>query len=413
MYQVGGWLDAFRVRGKPSGAVAQTSIPANVWALGLTSLFTDISSEMVASVLPVYLVGFLRMSPAQFGFIDGLYQGVAALVQLGGAAITDRLRRYKEAAAFGYGASLVCRVGLLATRGTLGVSTFLTLDRLGKGLRSAPRDALISLSVPRDRLGAAFGVHRAMDAVGAMLGPLAAFAVLRAVPNGFDVVFVVSLCAAVIGFAVLVLLVENRQTTAAPVPVGMALTRAVVESAPFRHLLGAAILLGAVTVSDPFVYLTLQRNAALPSAAVPLLYVITSASYLVFAVPVGRLADRAGRFAVFLCGYSLLIALYLLLLAAPGGIAFVAAALLLLGLFYAATEGVLMALGSAILPENLRTSGLALLTTGLAVARFLGSTAFGISWTRYGLERTLAVFLAGLVVAIGVLALTRPRSDHD
>ena len=204
-----GSLD-WRVPSLPIGRVRR--FRATSILLGLTSLFTDISSEMVVSVLPVYLVGFLRMSPAQFGVLDGLYQGVAGVVQLASASLTDRLRRYKEAAAAGYGLSLLCRVGLLATSGAAASSAFLTLDRLGKGVRTAPRDALISLSVPRERLGTAFGVHRAMDAVGAMLGPIIAFLILRVIAERIRRRCSWSACAAaVIGFAVLILLVENRQ----------------------------------------------------------------------------------------------------------------------------------------------------------------------------------------------------------
>jgi MFS family permease len=409
MYQVGGWLELFRLRRTRASGEWAGAIPSNVWSLGLTSLFTDISSEMVASVLPVYLIGFLRMSPAQFGILDGLYQGVAGVVQLGSAALTDKLRRYKEAAAVGYGASLLCRIGLLATSGAVGVSAFLTLDRLGKGVRTAPRDALISLSVPEKRLGVAFGVHRAMDAVGAMAGPITAYFILRLIPNGFDAVFVISLCAAVIGFAALILLVENRVPVAALEAPRLNLRAVVSQSAPFRHLAVSAFFLGAMTVSDSFIYLSLQRQASLSPATIPLLYVITSGGYLLFAIPVGRIADRIGRFPVFLGGYALLLGLYAGLIIAPAGLAFTWVALGLLGLFYAATDGVLMALGSTLLPENLRASGLALLTTGLAVARFAGSAAFGVAWSRFGLEQTIAVFLTGLLVAIAVVAWTRPR----
>lgn len=412
MYQLGGWLGL--VAQRPAVPAVRTGpaaarLPANVWSLGLTSLFTDISSEMVASVLPIYLIGFLRMSPAQFGVLDGLYQGVAGIVQLASAAMTDRLRRYKEAAAAGYGVSLLCRIGLLATSGAVGVSAFLTLDRLGKGVRTAPRDALISLSVPPERLGVAFGVHRAMDAVGAMAGPITAYLILRLVPNGFDAVFVVSLGAAVIGFAVLVLLVENKRPARPPDQMAITLRSMLAQSPAFRHLAVSALFLGAMTISDSFIYLSLQRQASLSPSTIPLLYVMTSAGYLLFAIPVGRLADRAGRFPVFLGGYVLLIGLYVALIAAPGGLLVVWGGLLLLGLFYAATDGVLMALGSALLPESRRASGLALLITGLAVSRFAGSAVFGLSWNRFGLERTTAGFLAGLVVAIALVAYTRPR----
>jgi MFS family permease len=414
MYQLGGWLDWFTglAGAKPADRTRQ-KVPRNVILLGLTSLFTDISSEMVVSVLPVYLIGFLRMSPAQFGLIDGLYQGVGGVVQLVSAVATDRFKRYKEVAALGYGTSLLCRVGLLATSGTAGITAILTLDRLGKGMRTAPRDALISLSVSREYLGTAFGIHRAMDALGALLGPIIAFAILRVIVDGFDVVFVFSLCGAIIGIAILGLFVENRRPRTAgghqpTIPISAAFD--LLRAPPFRHLALSALLLGSMTISDGFVYLTLQSRGGLSAGSFPLLYVLTSAGYLLFAIPVGKLADRVGRFPVFLAGHALLIGLYTTLAAVPSSMTMIAVALILLGLYYAATEGVLMALGSALVPEELRASGLAVLTTALALARFTGSVLFGLCWTRFGLEPAVVTFLLGLGAAIAVVAATRPRS---
>jgi hypothetical protein len=411
VYKVGDFLDYLRMERPTDHA---PSIPANIYFLGLTSLFTDISSEMVVSVLPIYLVGFLGLSPLQFGFVDGLYQGVAGVVQLASALVTYRLRRYKEMAAAGYLASAVCRLGLLFTTDWTGITAFLTLDRLGKGMRTAPRDALISLSVPRGRLGAAFGIHRAMDAMGAMLGPLAAFMILRTVPNGFDVVFVVSLCAAVVGLAVLGLCVQNRDPAldaagAYPrVTAGAAI--GLLAAPAFRHLAVAALLFGALTISDGFVYLVLQQRGNVSAGVFPLLYVLTSAGYLVVAVPLGRLADRVGRFWMFVAGHVPLLGLYGALAGLPAGPSLIVVTPLLLGLYYAATEGVLMAQGSALLPERLRTSGLAVLTTALAAARLCGSAAFGLGWTRFGLTRTVLGYLVGLGVALPIVIITRPRS---
>jgi MFS family permease len=425
MYQVGGWLAHLRERRRldPGPAPLSRVIPANVVFLGLTSLLTDISSEMVVAILPVYLIGFLRLSPTQFGVVDGLYQGVSGVVQLASAVVTDRLRRYKEMAGLGYAASACCRVGLLITTSWTGITALLTLDRLGKGLRSAPRDALISLSVQTERLGVAFGVHRAMDSVGAMVGPMVAFAILSAIVDGFHVVFIVSLCAAVVGLAVLGFFVENRDpgVGGAGGAGGAGGTDALnrTPAADFwklfreprmRHLAVSAFLLSATTISDAFVYLMLQRRTQLSIGGFPLLYVGTSASYLVFAVPMGRLADRVGRFPVFIAGYLLLTALYAALLSSYAGTWLPFATILILGLHYAATEGVLMALGSAVIPSQIRTTGLAGLTTATAVAQFISSVTFGFSWTQFGLPLTVSVFGAGLVIAVVASVLLLPRS---
>src|SRR5262249_21617078 len=159
--------------------------------LGLTSLFTDISSEMVSTVLPVYLIFHLQASPLQFGIIDGLYQGASAPLRVVAGLAADRLRRLKEVAFLRYAVSSASRRPLPLAGSALGlVGGAILVDRLGKGIRTAPRDALISLNAAPDRLGLAFGVHRALDTGGALLGPLVAFAILAAAPGAYDAVFV-------------------------------------------------------------------------------------------------------------------------------------------------------------------------------------------------------------------------------
>ena len=169
------------------------AIHRNVWFLGITSLLTDMSSEMVVAVLPVYALYFLHVTPVTFGVIDGLQQGGASLVKLLSGFATDRTRRYKTIAASGYIASLLSRLGLLvAGPSATWLTPLVALDRIGKGIRTAPRDAIISLSVDRAAFGTAFGLHRTLDTIGALLGPLVGFAVLLQIRDGYDVVFVIS-----------------------------------------------------------------------------------------------------------------------------------------------------------------------------------------------------------------------------
>lgn len=144
--------------------------------LGLVSCFTDISSEMVSSILPIYLLVELQLSPLQFGLVDGLYQGVTAIARLGSGVVADRWHRYKAVAVAGYAMSAVCKLGLLAVgHAPAGLATVIAVDRTGKGLRTAPRDAMISLSARGGDMAAAFGVHRALDTIGVVVGPLLAY----------------------------------------------------------------------------------------------------------------------------------------------------------------------------------------------------------------------------------------------
>jgi MFS family permease len=396
------------------------AVSRTVILLGLVSLFTDLSQEMVTAVLPLYLTYQVRLSPLQFGFIDGMYQGATALVRLLGGLVADRKERHKEVAATGYGASALCKLALVAVGGAwLGTTAVLLVDRLGKGIRTAPRDALISLDSERAGLGRSFGVHRALDTVGAMLGPLAAFVLLAQLPGQYNTVFLVSFSIALIGLGILVLFVENRRDRQ---------TDAVADepAAPKEHVTFRAALglfritrfrvialvgsgLGLLTISDAFLYLVIQRQTHLDVKWFPLLFLGTALAYLGFAVPIGRIADRVGRGRVFLAGHVALLGVYLVLRFADLGTGAVLCTLLLFGLYYASTDGVLMALASPTIPERLRTSGFALITTGTATTRFMSSVAFGAIWVAWGSQVAMLVFLVGLAFMVPAAALSLRR----
>jgi MFS family permease len=390
--------------------------------LGLTSLFTDISSEMVATILPLYLLFDLHLSPAVFGVIDGLYQGAAALVRIFGGVAADRSRRHKEVAVVGYALSAVARLGLLVVGNvwTL-LAGIVMVDRLGKGIRTAPRDALISFNTPKEDLGTAFGVHRALDTAGAMIGPLLAFGLLTIAPGAYDAVFVISLCAALIGLGFLTLFVQNPPEAAMGPSGGEGHALSWSSAAQLLRvrsmapLLLVGSLLSLATISDGFLYITLQRRVEFAARFFPLLYVATAAVFMLLAVPAGRLADRVGRARVFMGGYAFLLLVYVSLLVPWTGPILVIVDLILLGAYYAATDGVLMALASTVLPPQQRAGGMALLTTGTSLARLAGSILFGLLWTWRGVGFAVALSLAGLSAAILVasVALRRYGEEND
>ncbi|HET6355341.1 MAG TPA: MFS transporter [Streptomyces sp.] len=382
-------------------------------ALGGVSLLTDVSAEMVTAVLPLYLVVGLGMSPLAFGALDGLYQGATVLSRLAGGHLADRAERRKLVAGTGYALSAGCKLALLAVTTPWAIGAVLAADRTGKGLRTAPRDALISLSCPAEEQGRAFGVHRAMDTAGALIGPLAAFAVLWAAHDGYDAVFVVSFCAAVLGVLLLALFV--RDVSAGPRPDRTRRTRKALGSLArtrgLPRLCLLAALLGTVTVSDSFLYLLLQRRLDLPTPYFPLLPVGAAAGFLLLAVPLGRLADRVGRPRVFLAGHGALLVAYVLLLAPwGGGLVAAGCVLLLLGAFYAATDGVLMAAAGPLLPGHLKASGLALVQTAGALSRFVGSLLFGAGWMYLGPDGALTAAAAALALTLTGVAAFHRRS---
>ncbi|GAA1004181.1 MFS transporter [Acrocarpospora pleiomorpha] len=395
-------LDRSRAAGGSARAVGGT-----VFALGAVSLVTDISSEMVTAVLPLYLVIGLQFSPAAYGLIDGLYTGATVLLRLAGGHVADRINRHKAVAGTGYGLSALAKLGLLAA-GASGplIGLAITVDRAGKGLRTAPRDALITLTTPPDRLGLAFGVHRMMDATGAFLGPLAALGVLTLAGGVFGPVFLASFCVALLGVLILALFV--RDVPSPPKAAEKMPWRAAFGPAR-RRLLPAACLLGLVTVGDGFVFLLLQRRTELAIGWFPLLAVATSLAYLLLAVPLGRLADRFGRLRVMIGGHAALIAVYLLLYGPLTGLPLLIVIPLLYGTFYAATDGILMAMAGPVFPPELRATGLALIQSGQALSYLLSSVLFGLAWQAWGPGPAClaAAGIAAAVLPLAVLLLTR------
>ncbi|WP_443677125.1 MFS transporter [Micromonospora hortensis] len=400
-----------------------TMVSGNVVALGTVSLITDVSAEMVAAVLPLYLVLGLHLSPVTFGVLDGVHTGATALLRVVGGFAADRFRRRKLIAGIGYTLSAVAKLGLLlAGRSIPAIGAVIAVDRLGKGVRSAPRDALITLSTPPEELGRAFGVHRAMDSVGAFLGPLAAFAVLLVVGQSYDAVFVTSFCIAALAVVVLVLfvreqppgeVVDGKAADATNDPkVSVREAFGLLRGGPARRLVLAAALLGLATIGDGFVYLLLQRRMDLGLRWFPLLAVGTSLAYLLLAAPLGVLADRIGRLPVVIGGYTALGATYLLLAGPVDGWPLIALALTLYGAFYAATDGVLIALAGPVLPARLRTTGIALVQTGQALAYLVSSVLFGLAWQAWGPEnaiRAAAVAVAGVLVGTLLLLASPSR----
>jgi MFS family permease len=421
MYQVSDSTALLRAHKRLlSRAPSSPRVARTVVLLGITSLITDISAEMVATVLPLYLVYIGGFTPLAYGVIDGLYQGATSLVGLASGFIGDRFRRHKDVAATGYGLSAVSKL-LLAVGGTAvsGVGAIVLLDRIGKGIRTAPRDTMISLSTPKESLGTAFGVHRALDTTGAVIGPILAFAMLAIAPLAFHSLFIVSFCIALVGVAILVLFVQPQRVKGAaaeeqrPAP-SLRGAFGLMRIPRYRSLVIAGAALSLATASDAFIFLTLQKKLDLGTSMFPLLFVGSSAIYMILAVPVGRLADRIGRGRVLIGGYALLLGVYAALLLPGGGWLLLLVALGLLGAYYAATDGVLMALGSAIVPDEVRGSGLALLGTATSIARLVASLLFGALWTLWGIHAAVAWFGIALVAAMALAAfLLRRTHEHQ
>jgi MFS family permease len=388
----------------------------NVFMLGITSMLTDISSEMVATILPIYLVFSLGASPLALGAIDGTYRGAAAVVQVAAGFASDRWRRHKQVAEAGYGFSALGKVALVAAGNSIGgIGAIVAFDRIGKGIRTAPRDALISLSSTRDNLATSFGVHRALDSVGAFLGPLVAFGILLAAPARFDAVFFVSTLFAFLGLAVLVLTVQGKPWRAPRdgAPPSFRRVGGLLRESRFVLLLLAALILSLTSVSDALIYVGLQRKIDFDPAVFPLLYVVTAVAFMVLAIPIGRLADRVGRVPVLIGGFAMLFVDYAALMSNHLGYGALVICLVALGAYFACSEGVLTAVAGAALPDDLQASGIGILITVVSVGNLLSSLAFGALWVTLGLQQAVIVFAAGLALALLIAAPLLVRSQRS
>ncbi|WP_404435853.1 MFS transporter [Microbacterium aerolatum] len=415
-------------RGKRPG---RRTVSSTVVTLGIVSMLTDISSESVTAILPLYVTGFLGLSTIAFGFLDGFYQGISALVRIAGGYTSDRLDQPKWVAFTGYALAAIARVGLLFASGFGALTAVISADRIGKGIRTAPRDAVITASSRPDSLGAAFGMHRMLDNIGAAIGPLLAFFILLLIPDGYGTIFVASLGFAVVGVTLLGLFVPNVRSKpkrglrlpavaqpvssaeASPPPLNdpqLATTRRakfdwkVITAGPMRRVLAAAGILGLLTIGDGFIYLVLQTRGGFAAQWFPLMYVGTNIAFLALAIPLGRLADRVGRARVFVVGHAGLLGAYLVAVMPMADVAATILCLVLLGAFYAATDGVLAALAAQLTTPETRGTGIAAAQTVVALSRFVSASGFGILWFLVGREVAMIVVAAMLLVAIPLIA---------
>lgn len=378
-----------------------------VVALGATSLFTDLSTEMLIPVLPLFITSTLHASVASLGIIEGIAESTASLLRLGSGWLSDRIGRRKPFLVAGYGISTLAK-GSMALAGSWWTVLGLRFaDRLGKGVRNPPRDALIAdVTEPRAR-GRAFGLHRAMDTLGAALGPLAAFALLAAWPGNLRRVFAASLVPGALSVAVLLLFVRARP--AAPRRGRGLHAEARALGAPFVRFLVADGVFQLANSSLAFVLLRASRGGV-STALVPLAYLVYNLVYAALAMPVGLVADRYGRRRLLVAAYALYAAIYgaLAWSAAP---AVVVAALATLGVHSALLEVSERSLVADLVPRESVGTAFGVHHTVVGLALLPASVGAGLVWDHLGAGATFGLDAGLALAAAAVFVLWPPRPE--
>lgn len=377
------------------------TLTGNVLVAGVISFFTDISSEMIVPVLPLFLSSVLGAPMAAIGIIEGLAESTSSVVRGFAGWLSDRAGKRKPFVMSGYVLSNFSKPLLALVASWPQVLLLRFADRLGKGIRTAPRDALIADSVAPQRRGLAFGFHRSLDTAGAALGPLVAFATLSVFPENYRAVFwiaaVPGALAVVIGLLFLRELARTRADTAAPRFAAHGLGRR------FTIFTAVATLFALGNSSDAFLILR-ARHLGVSAVVIPLVYLAFNVVYAVLATPAGALSDRLGRRTVLAVGYVIFTLVYLGFALVPmgGGVGVVLPLFVVYGGYYALTEGVQKALITDLVPAASRATAIGTFSMATGLALLPASVIAGALWDRVGPS---APFLYGAIMAFLALIL--------
>lgn len=386
------------------------SIPRSIWAIGFVSLFMDTSSELVHSLLPVYLVTALGASVTSVGLIEGVAEATAMIVKVFSGTLSDLFGRRKLLTVIGYGLAALTKP-LFPLADSIGlVLTARFIDRIGKGIRGAPRDALVAEIAPAHLRGACFGLRQSLDTVGAFLGPLLAMLFMLTMAGNIRAVLWIAVIPAFISVAILIFGVREPASSHPAghvrVPIRPRDIRHVGRA--YWHLVGIAVLLTLARFSEAFLILKGQATG-LSIAWVPVILIGMNIVYSLTAYPAGRLSDRTDRKRVLKIGVAFLVAADVVL-AAAGNYRTLSLGIALWGLHMGFTQGLFAAMIADATPPQLRGTAFGVFNLASGFAMLLASVVAGLLWDRYG---PTATFLAGAVFsATALIALHRDSARN-
>ncbi|MCX7288560.1 MAG: MFS transporter [Rhodobacterales bacterium] len=404
---------------KPPETVASTEppwrrLPAGIWALGFVSMFMDVSSEMIHALLPVYLVVGLGATALTVGVIEGIAEATAAITKVFSGALSDKIGRRKELAAIGYGLAALTKpiFPLAPSVGWLVAARF--IDRVGKGIRGAPRDALVADIAPPDLRGAAFGLRQSLDTIGAFMGPLLAVGLMWIFSDDFASVFWVAVIPAFLSFGLILFAVKEpaRPASLRRVRNPLARQELALLGPAYWWVVGVAAVFTLARFSEAFLILRAD-GIGLSLMFVPLVLVVLNIAYALSAYPVGVLSDRMNRITLLVLGLMLLIAGDLVLAFAPG-LPGLLGGVVLWGLHMGFTQGLLATLVAEAAPPELRGTAFGMFNLVTGIALLAASVIAGALWDGIGPQGT---FLGGagfaLVAMAGLIPLRNRLTAKD
>ena len=382
------------------------SMPRAIWMLGFVSLFMDISSELIHSLLPVFMVTELGASAVAVGIVEGIAESTALTVKVFSGALSDYLGKRKALAVFGYGLGAASKPLFALALSVNWVLAARFMDRIGKGIRGAPRDALVADLAPQEIRGAAFGLRQSLDTVGAFLGPLLAIGLMLLCAGDFRAVFWFAVIPAVIAVLLLVFGVQEARIGATGDKPGNPIFWKALSSlgSPYWFVVVAGAIFTLARFSEAFLILRAQQHG-LPDTYAPLVLVVMNVVYALSAYPVGRLADRMSHRTLLAYGLVALIGADLLLAQAQG-LALVAAGVAIWGLHMGLTQGLLAAMVAQTAPAHLRGTAFGFFNLASGIAMLIASVLAGVLWDTLG---AAATFYAGAIFSAVALVLLLSR----
>ncbi|CZR17873.1 multidrug resistance protein D [Legionella pneumophila] len=382
-----------------------TSMPSGILALGFVSMLTDLSSELIFSLLPVFLVSVLGTNALVIGLIEGFAESIALLIRIFSGMYSDYLGKRKTLAIFGYSFSALSKpLFALATNiGMVFLARF--LDRIGKGMRGSPRDALIADIAPDNQYGAAYGLRQSLDTVGAIIGPLLALVLMIIWNNNFQAVFWVAVIPGVLSVLVLILFVQEPVKPASAKPINPIQPK---EIKKLSHAYWYVVIIGAIFTlarfSEAFLLLRAYQVGS-PITWVPLILVVMYLMYSVSAYPFGKLADTINHSKLLIIGLFILITADLIL-AFSHSLMFIYIGSCLWGLHMGATQGLLAAMVAGTAPDDLRGTAFGFFNFICGIATLIASLLAGLLWDSFGSVFTFsigALFCVVCLLGIGLM----------